>query len=297
MSARPTIIFLGTPDFAVPSLKALAQVFDVLLVVTQPDKPVGRKQVLTAPPIKIAAQAFGLRLLQPTKVNEELPKLIESGEIARPDFLVTVAYGKILSQAVLDIPTKAPVNLHGSVLPRWRGASPIEHAILNGDATVGASVQIMVKELDAGPVLSAISLPLSPDDTALSLREKLSEIGAQLLVETLMQPLNPIPQDETQVTLCGKLEREDGIANAATMTAAEIDRRVRALNPWPGVLCTVEGHEVKILKASLEPYAGSVPLTCAGNTMLHLVTVQPAGKKPMSAKDWHNGLRNSTGRK
>lgn len=297
MSPRSTVIFLGTPDFAVPSLKVLAQQFEVLLVVTQPDKPVGRKQVLTAPPVKVAAQELGLRVVQPLKVNEELPKLIASGDIARPDFLVTVAYGKILSQAVLDLPAKAPVNLHGSVLPRWRGASPIEHAILHGDTETGVSVQIMVKELDAGPVLSAISIPLSQTDTSLSVREKLAEIGAQLLAETLQQPLNPVPQDESKVTVCGKLEREDGTADALSMTAKEIDRRVRALNPWPGVLCIVEGQELKLLTASLEPVAGSIPLPCADHTTLHLVTVQPAGKKPMSAKDWHNGLRNKAERK
>jgi methionyl-tRNA formyltransferase len=293
MPARRSIIFLGTPEFAVPSLRALAasDAFEIVLAVTRPDKPVGRKQELTPPPLKVAALALGIPVLQPLKVNEELPAYVAQNGL-KPDFLVTVAYGHILSQAVLDLASVAPVNLHGSVLPKWRGASPVEHAILNGDAETGVSVQVMVKELDAGPVLSSLTLPLGPQDTSASVRETLAARGAELLVQTLLQPLSPVPQDASHATFCGKLSRDDGKANPATMTAQEIDRRVRALNPWPGVTAIVEGQELKILGASPEAVTGSWPLPCKDGTVLHLVTVQPAGKRAMSAKEWSNGLRN-----
>lgn len=299
MSAPHPIIVLGTPEFAVPSLQALAKhpAFKIQLVVTRRDAPVGRKQILTPPPMKIAAEALGIPVFQPAKVNDELPKYLEEHSLERPDFLVTVAYGHILSQRVLDIPAIAPVNLHGSVLPRWRGASPIEHAILNGDRDAGVSVQIMVKELDAGPVLAAKSIPLTETATALSLRTQLAELGAQLLVDTLAAPLKPVPQDDSQATFCGKLSREDGQLDPSVKSAEEIDRAVRALTPWPGVTVSLDGTPLKLLQSSLTPQAASAPLQCAKGTTLHLVTVQPAGKKPMSGKDWANGLRNTGGRK
>lgn len=288
MSKPFTIIFCGTPDFALPSLRMLAEdpAFDVTLVITQPDRPVGRKQLLTPPPVKIAAMERGFEVIQPEKLNEVLPALLRERPDLQPDFLVVVAYGQILSREVLDAPRIAPVNVHGSILPRWRGASPIEHAILNGDTQTGVTIQIMEEALDAGAILSTCRLPLEPTDTALFIREQLSEMGAALLVETLKNPLAPVPQSAEGVTFCRKLTREDGHADPQTMTAEEIDRNVRALVPWPGVKIDVNGEELKLLETSLEPTPDSTILQCKDGTELHLVSVQRPGGIPIAGKTW-----------
>lgn len=293
MNEPKSVIFCGTPEFAVPSLEMLAKdpAFRVALVITQPDKPVGRKKQVTPPPVKIAAEELGIPVMQPENVNDELPVLLLNHPELQPDFLVVVAYGKILSQAVLDLPHIAPVNVHGSILPRWRGASPVEHSVLMGDKEAGVTVQIMVQELDAGPVLAAAAIPIGARDTAAALREQLCRIGAELLVHTLREPLNPVPQPSEGVTFCRKLTKEDGIVDREKMTAEEIDRRVRALNPWPGVTCDVQGHALKLLETSLDQEPRSVPLACAHETTLHLVRVQPPNKNEMYADDWRRGLR------
>lgn len=287
-----TVIFCGTPEFALPSLRALAAdpAFDVRLVITQPDKPVGRNKVVTAPPVKVLAQDLNIPLLQPVNVNDELHAYLMEHPDDNPDFLIVVAYGKILSQAVLDIPRIAPVNVHGSVLPRWRGASPVEHAILAGDAETGVTVQVMAAELDAGPILSAQSMSIGAADTSSSLRDALSHMGAQLLIETLKKPLKPEPQSTEGITFCRKLTKEDGIVDRHKMTATDLDRHVRALNPWPGVVCDIDGHTVKILEASLEQLPHAIPVACAEDTTLFVTLVQPAGKKAMKAEDWRRGI-------
>lgn len=292
MNKRFTVIFCGTPEFALSSLRALAAdaAFDVKLVVTQPDKPVGRNKTVTPPPVKVLAHDLNIPILQPENVNEELPAYLMEHPDDQPDFLIVVAYGKILSQAVLDLPTIAPVNVHGSVLPRWRGASPVEHAILAGDAETGVTIQVMAAELDAGPILSAHTIPIGPADTSTSLREILCHVGAELLVETLKKPLKPVPQTTEGVTFCRKLTKEDGMVDRHAMTAIDLDRHVRALNPWPGVVCDIDGHEVKILEASLEPSAHAIPVGCAEDTTLFVTRVQPAGKKSMKADDWRRGI-------
>lgn len=293
MSSPLSIIFCGTPDFAVPSLRALASdpAFTVRLVVTQPDKPAGRKQAVSAPPVKVVAQALEIPVFQPENVNDELPTYVQQHPELQPDFLIVVAYGEILSQAVLDLPHTAAVNVHGSLLPRWRGASPIEHAILMGDNETGVTVQQMVQELDAGPLLGSASIPLSPTATSASVREQLSILGAELLAETLKQPLNPVPQPSDGVTFCRKLTKEDGIAVREKMTAEEIDRMVRALNPWPGVLCDVQGKQLKLIETTLDQTPRAAPLACAKDTTLYLIRVQPPGKKEMLAEEWRRGLR------
>ncbi len=292
MQKKYSVIFCGTPEFALPSLRALAAdpAFDVKLVITQPDKPVGRKKIVTAPPIKTLAEDLNIPLLQPENVNDELPAYLMEHPDDQPDFLVVVAYGKILSQAVLDLPRIAPVNVHGSVLPRWRGASPVEHAILAGDAETGVTVQVMAAELDAGPILSAHAIPIGPADTSGSLRDVLSHIGAELLVDTLKKPLKPEPQSTEGVTFCRKLAKEDGIVDRQKTTAIDVDRHVRALNPWPGVVCDIDGHTVKILESSLEQSPHAIPVGCAEETTLFVTRVQPSGKKPMAADDWRRGI-------
>lgn len=290
MSKPFRIIFCGTPAFAVPSLEALAKepAFEIALVVTQPDRPVGRKQIMTPPPVKIAAERLRLPVWQPENINTEATGL--ASRAGGVDFLIVVAYGKILGQTILDLPTVAPVNVHASLLPRWRGASPVEHAILAGDADTGVTIQIMAPALDAGDILAQAHLAIGPRATTPALKEELSRLGATLLVETLRHPLRPVPQSESGITVCRKLSRENGAVDPLQHTAEDIDRRVRALNPWPGVTCPVQGRPVKLLETSLVTSTGSVPLPCAQGTTLYLTTVQEAGKRPMRADAWKRGL-------
>ena len=296
-----SIWFLGTSAFAVPSLEALLSDphFSVDLVITQPDRPVGRKQEVTASPVKAAAMKHGLKIMQPENINDpshfSLPAHRSLGEggstFHSPDFLVVVSFGQILSQKILDCPKTAPVNLHGSLLPRWRGASPIQHAILAGDSETGVTVQKIALELDAGPVLAQEKVTIDPRETFTTLHDRLATMGADLLIKTLKAPLRPTEQDASRVTVCRTLKRDDGLVDAAAMTAKEIDRKVRGLTPWPGVTMVMDGQKVKILEASLEPGMDTAPLSCASETVLHLVTVQPAGKKAMKGATWKRGRR------
>lgn len=285
---RHTVVFCGTPDAAVPSLRALLadEHFDVRLVVSQPDRPVGRKQVRTPPPVKTAALQAGIPVLQPERMNASLDTLTAAAG-GRPDFLVVVAYGQLLSEAALQWPTIAPVNVHFSLLPRWRGAAPVESALLAGDAETGVAVQIMERGLDTGPVLAVERTPIGRQESSVQLRARLADMGAALLRRTLLAPLAPQPQETTGITHCRKLSRDDGRMDAAAHTAEQIDRAVRALVPWPGVTLTLHGKATKVLAVSLEPQPGSVPLACAAGTTLHLVTLQSAGEKPRKADEWY----------
>src|SRR3989338_4892464 len=183
--APHSIIFCGTSAFAVPSLEALAKdpAFTIDLVITQPDKPVGRSQELTPPAVKIAAETLGLKIFQPVKLNQEIGSIQ-----TKPDFLIVVSYGQILSQEVLDLPKIAPINLHASLLPRWRGASPLQHTILSGDAESGVTAQKIVKELDAGPILGQERTAIDPRETTQTLHDRLAQMGADLLLKTLKHP-------------------------------------------------------------------------------------------------------------
>ena len=279
--ARPSIIFCGTPAFAVPSLRALLQsgTLDVCLAITQPDRPAGRGYTLQSPPIKDVALRAGIPVLQPESLNAVVSQLPYC------DFLVTVAYGQLLSRQVLAHPRVAPVNVHASLLPTLRGASPIQHAILLGHAQSGVTVQRMEASLDTGPILSQASHVLSPRETASTLHDALSVLGAQLLVDTLSKPLHEQAQDHSKATYCRKLSTSDGVLQLASMDAMTIDRMVRALTPWPGVRL----DDLKILATSLAPLTTSTPILCAGNTTLHLVEVQPAGRTPMSGAEWSRG--------
>lgn len=289
---KPSVVFCGTPDFAIPSLRALVEsgLFDVKLVISQPDRPIGRSGRTVPTAVKKAAIDLGLETWQPEKLNTQL----EEGSYKmtdRPDFLVVVAYGQLLSSKVLEWPTVAPINVHGSLLPRWRGASPVEYAILHGDTETGVAVQRMVKELDAGPILGMAKTPIGERETALQLRDRLSTMAAELLVETLSKPLKETPQPSDGITICRKLSRDDGKADTQTMTAEQIDRMARALYPWPGVTATVMGRELKILETALEPTQTSTQVVCAKNTTLELVMVQEAGKKAMTGAEWARGVR------
>jgi len=272
----------------VPSLDALCTdpLFTVDQVITQPDRPFGRKQLLTAPPVKVAALRRGLPVLQPESINRDTS--LKSKQF---DFLVVVSFGQILSQTILDLPRIAPVNVHASLLPRWRGASPLQHAILNGDTESGVTVQIMERALDAGPILAAERTPIEPRETTTTLHDRLARMGAELLRQTLSKVLQPIPQSPDGITLCGKLTREDGRVDTHTMTAEEIDRKVRALTPWPGVSTTIDGQEVKLVETALTPEAEAVPYLCKDKTMLYLRAIKPAGRNLMSGTAWMRGRK------
>ena len=278
------VIFAGTPDFAVSSLKALIDdpEFDVQLVITQPDKPVGRKQKLTPSPVKVAAVEAGIPVEQPENMNS-FQLIADSFQ-----FLIVVAYGQILNQKILDAPKIAAVNLHPSLLPRWRGATPMQSSILANDSETGVTLQRIVKELDAGPILNAISTPLSRTETIETLHDQLADIGAKLLIDTLKKPLTETEQDESKVMHCKKLTRTMGDVDPREMTAEEIDRHVRALVPWPGVRCAVEGEEVKLIETSRIETPESVALPCKGS-ILYVTKIQPPGKTVMKGSDWMRG--------
>jgi len=283
------IVFCGTPAFAVPSLQALLedQSLNVHTVITQPDKPVGRSQEMCPPPVKLLAENHGIPVLQPEDINahaEEIAPL-------QPDFIVVVAYGQLLKPALLTIPSIAPVNVHPSLLPRWRGASPIQHALLAGDSETGVTIQHIVERLDAGPILAQERTAIEPRETAQTLHDRLSVLGASLLVRTLKEPLHPHVQEERDATQCTKLTRSDGIADPREQTAEEIDRHVRALVPWPGVRCRITGEEVKLLATELDAAPDTLPLPCAQGTTLFVRMLQSPGKRPMSGAEWQRGHR------
>jgi methionyl-tRNA formyltransferase len=278
-----SVIFAGTPEFAVPALQALIDDPDITvkMVISQPDKPVGRKQEVLPTPVKAAALKAGIEVLQPSNISKEYPDI-------EHDFLVAVAYGQLVKQNVLDTPKIAALNLHASLLPEWRGASPMQHTLLQGDAKTGITVQRMVLALDAGPILGQIEHTVLPRETISTLHDALSTISATVLLDVLKNPLKEIEQDESKATFCHKLDRTIGDVDPHTMTAVEIDRKVRALVPWPGVRCTVDGTEVKLLETQLEKTENSIELMCK-NSVLHITVLQPPGKTAMSAKDFMRG--------
>lgn len=304
-----TVVFFGTSDFAVPSLNALANDprFKIISVITQPDRPVGRHAVMTPPPIKVAAEKLGISILQPEKLVElqrrgEVSSSSDQGEKTSPlqaDIFVVASYGKILPQWLLDIPKHGCVNVHGSLLPRWRGASPIQAAIAAGDTETGVTIMKMDAGLDHGPIISTASEPIRPDDIGGSLHDRLAELGAKMLPDALMEYLDgvivPTEQDHEKTTTCKMLTRDDGKIDWSK-PAAEIERLVRAYNPWPGTWTELDGKRVKILIAKLSSSprggaGGGVPMTCGDGAFLELTSVQPEGGKPMSGQDYQNGKR------
>jgi len=293
---------MGSPDFAVPTLEALAAHYPLVGVVTQPDRPAGRGRDLVPPAVKSAALRLGLPVLQPEKLR--LPAAMEQLRAWAPDLIVVAAFGQILRPEVLDLPRYGCINVHASILPRWRGAAPIQAAILAGDTETGITIMKMDPGVDTGPVLSRRYLPISAEDTAGTLFEKMAPIGAKLLTETLPHylsgELQPMPQAEEGVTYAPMLKKEDGHLDFSR-PAVELERRVRAFNPWPGTFFDWSGTILKVLKASCSkeksPGAGSRLIVEAGPAIgtsegiLILEEVQPAGKKPMPGKAFLVGAR------
>jgi methionyl-tRNA formyltransferase len=297
------IVFMGSPDFAVPALDALAARYPVVGVVTQPDRPSGRGGILHPPAVKEAALRLGIPVIQPERLRA--PEAMAQLQAWAPDLIVVVAFGQILRPAVLDLPTFGCINVHGSLLPRGRGAAPIQAAILAGDAETGITIMKMDAGVDTGPILSQRAIPIAPDDTGGTLFAKMAPLGAELLLETLPRYLAgkivPQPQPEAGATYAPMLKKEDGLLDF-TQPAAALERRVRAMNPWPGTSFDLNGALLKVLRASVSgvksPEAGrrltvdGCPAVGTGEGILILEEVQPAGKKSMRGKAFLAGAKN-----
>lgn len=300
MSIR--IVFMGSPNFALPSLQRLARHYQVVGVVTQPDRASGRGRELKSPPVKMLAQELNIPVMQPQKLRE--PEAMQQLQIWNPDLIVVAAFGQILKKEVLDMPKYGCINVHASLLPRWRGAAPINAAVLAGDEETGVTIMKMDVGLDTGPMLSMKRIRITPDDTAGSLFEALSTLGADLLIETLPAYMDgnitPQPQPEEGVTYAPMLKKEDGLLDFAK-SAVELERRVRAMSPWPGAWFEWNSAPLKVHKAHVgqgKAEAGkrlveqNQPAVGAGGGVLILDEVQPPGKKPMNGKSFLAGARN-----
>lgn len=246
------IVFFGSPDFAVPTLAAVAARWTVPLVVAQPDKPAGRGQTLQAPPVKVWAQEHGLPVAQPARLKgEEGDAFIAKLRALQPDVFVVAAYGKILPQALLDVPRLGPFNVHGSLLPKYRGAAPIQWAVINGDAETGVTIMRMEAGLDTGPMVSVERTPIGADETAGQLFERLATLGAELLVKTL-QDLSEgraqfVPQDDAQATLAPMLKKDTGHLDFSK-PARLVSALARGVDPWPGAFALLDGQPVKLFR-------------------------------------------------
>jgi methionyl-tRNA formyltransferase len=297
-----SIVFMGSPEFALPTLESLATHYQICGVVTQPDRPSGRGKHLTSPAIKVLAEKLGLPVMQPVKLRD--PDAMQTLQAWAPDLIVVAAFGQILRQEVLDLPKFGCVNVHASLLPRWRGAAPIQAAILAGDNETGVTIMRMDAGLDSGPVLSQAAIPITPDGTAGSMSEKLAMLGAELLIETLPRYLDgslpPKAQDETLVTKAPMLNRQQGEIDF-TLESTYLARMVRAYQPWPGCHSTWQGGILKIHRAHDLPERSSTPgarLVAEGKPawgtgagMLVLDELQPAGKRRMSGEEFLRGNR------
>ena len=299
------IVFAGTPDFAVPSLRAAASRDEVVAVYTQPDRPAGRGRGLQASKIKLEAIQRGIPVLQPESLKSQLSR--DALRALKPDLLVVVAYGLILPQSILDIPTHGCWNVHASLLPRWRGAAPIQRAIEAGDAETGVCLMQMAKGLDTGPVLLSQRIAIGAQETGGQLHDRLAELGAQTLADGLgllragMRPV-PQPQPAIGVTYAHKLDKAEARLDWA-QPADVLARKVRAFNPWPVAEATLAGERMRIHDAIALPLAhavapGSLLLAgrdgidiACGDGALRIRVLQREGGKPITAADWVNARR------
>ena len=304
------LAFCGTPPFAVPTLeKLVAAKFCVDLVVTQPDRPKGRGLQLVPSPVKQSALGLNLPVTQPDRIkaNEEFRAQLTALE---PDAIIVVGYGRIIPQWMLDLPPLGNLNLHASLLPKYRGAAPIQWAIANGETITGVTTMRLDAGLDTGDILLQREIAISPDDTAMTLAPRLATIGADLVVETLRAlqagTATPRPQENLQATLAPILKKEDGFIDFSR-PAAEILNRLRAFQPWPGAYTKFRGKNLQILKA--QPASETIPpaelrvhsdrllVGCSHNTSLELRELQLEGKSRSSARDFIHGYRPAQGEK
>lgn len=299
------IVFMGSPEFAVSTLQALADLYPVVGVVTQPDRPAGRGRVLTPPPVKILAQELGIAIIQPDSLREEAG--MAQLRSWKPDLIVVTAFGQILRPDVLDLPAFGCLNVHASLLPRWRGAAPIQAAILHGDDLSGVTIMKMDPGVDTGPLLSQESIPIEEYETAGSLSQKLSRLGADLLVLTLPKYLNGEARPQPQLgepTYAPMLKKSDGELNFVD-DAALLERKIRAFNPWPGTYLEWEHGRLKVHRAGVvgslhierfEEFPpgerisfGGKPAIIARDGLLILEELQPAGRKSMPGEVFLRG--------
>ena len=302
------LIFCGTPRFAVPTLeKLVAAGFRVHLIVTQPDRPKGRGLELVASPVKHSALKLNLPITQPDRIksNDEFRAQLTA---IRPDAIIVVGYGRIIPQWMLDLPPHGNINLHASLLPKYRGAAPIQWAIANGETVTGNTTMRIDAGLDTGDILEQQELAIAPDDTAETLAPRLAAIGADLMVDTLRGlqagSIHPRPQDNSQSTLAPILKKEDGLLDFSR-SATEIYNRIRAFQPWPGAHTKFRGKNLQIIKA--HPATDAVPVAalhadsnrllvgCGHQTSLELQEVQLEGKKRTPAADFLRGYRPTEG--
>lgn len=293
------ILFAGTPGFALASLEALVGAGHVpVAVLTQPDRPAGRGKKLTASPVKLFAVDKDIPVWQPATLKD--PDVVEQVAAAKPDLIVVAAYGLILPQAILDIPKHGCLNIHASLLPRWRGAAPIQQAILNGDSETGICLMRMEAGLDTGPVFASAKLEIGAEETAGELHDRLADLGGKLLTENLAGilsgQLQPAPQDESLATYAGKIRKEDAAINWQA-AAEEIDRKIRAYNPVPGAWFELGGERIKVWKASfienaegppgvvLQAGKAGVDVTC-GSGAIRILEVQRPGRRRVSAAEF-----------
>ena len=294
------IVFMGTPDFAVPSLQALIDAgHDVCAVYTQPDKPQGRKQILTAPPVKTLALEHDIPVFQPNTLKNE-DEQARLRELA-PEVIIVVAYGKLLPKAVLDIPPHGCINVHGSLLPRWRGAAPIQWAVIAGDEMAGVTTMQMAEGLDTGDMLLTYETKVGEKETAGELFDRLAQSGAELLIQTLVKldEITPRPQDDAQSCYAHMLDKQMAVIDWSK-SAHEIDCLIRGLNPWPIALTTLSGERLKVFAAEktagngepgtvleADPKKG-LTVAC-GEGALRLTEIQLVGGKRMKATDFLRG--------
>ena len=299
MPIMTTVVFMGTPDFAVPSLQALIEHTNVVGVVTQPDRPAGRGKKMRPSPVKVVAENAGIPLYHPQSL-----RTIESTQPIRdwqPDLIVVAAFGQILRPHLLELPKYGCLNVHASLLPRWRGASPIQHAILAGDKETGVSLMQMDKGLDTGAVYVKEAIPLVPDETAATLHDKLAELGAKMMVDYLDDIIAgiypPIPQDNSQSTYAPMIKKGDGQLDWYK-TASELDQHIRAFTPWPSTFTHWEGKLLKVLSADVTDVVGEAGvvqqidnniMVGTGHGSLALRRVQLAGKKAVNITDFVRG--------
>jgi methionyl-tRNA formyltransferase len=299
----PRTVFMGSPEFALPALRKLAAKYSVVGVVTQPDRPAGRGRSLTPPPVKLLADELHLPTIQPRKVSQ--PEVLQQLEAWSPELIVVAAFGQILRPSVLDLPKYGCINVHASLLPRWRGAAPIQAAILNGDTETGITIMHMDPGIDTGPILSQRSVQISADATTGTLSVILAELGANLLLDTLPAYLSgvltPQPQEEAKATYAPLIKKEDGLLDF-NQPAMFLERKVRAFNPWPGAFTYWRNQILKIITAHIagqqvEP-AGkriihqAMPAITTSEGILVLDKLQLAGRNAQSGTAFLQGARN-----
>lgn len=281
MNEQPTIAFFGTPQLCIPILEQMKSAgLTPSVIVTNPDRPVGRKQIITPPPVKVWAKEHGIPALQPEKLDDEFYANLKTKNL---ELSVVVAYGKIIPENVIELPKHGTLNVHYSLLPKYRGATPTEAAILAGDTTTGVTIQKMVYKLDAGPILAQQTHNIAPDIKTPELRNELNEIGAKLLAETIPAWLNgevePRQQDEEQVTTCGLIKKSDGEVDLQKMSDQELWNRYRAYYGWPGIFYFDEnGKRVKVTEATFQ----DGPFDQAQGKKFIIKKIIPEGKSEMT---------------